>query len=44
MPAEFIVVINPRIRLNFKFYFDANFVFSTTDMSAGQVQKKDNNN
>ena len=33
MPAEFIVVINPRIRLNFNFYFDANFFLPYTDMS-----------
>ena len=42
VPAEFSAVINPRIRLNFNFYFDANFFFSTqtTDMSVGAVQLK----
>ena len=39
MPAEFIVVINPRIRLNFNFYFDANF-FLYTDMSVIEKFKR----
>ena len=40
VPAEFIVVINPRIRLNFNFYFDANFFFSSQTCQLVKFKRK----